>query len=81
MHMAAVYDGAACRLFQDGRQVAERKGVANRSAWPDDLFVGQYNERMLPDFQVFGRITGLAIYHRPLTAAEIAAAAGQRPGR
>lgn len=79
LHMAAVYDGQSCRLFQDGQLVAEQKGTVSQAVWPGDLYVGQYSGGVGPDFQVCGRITGLTIYHRPLAPAEIAAAAGKKP--
>jgi hypothetical protein len=79
IHVVAMYDGQSCRLFQDGRQVAERKEVVNQAVWPGDMFLGQYNESSLPDFQVLGRITGVKIYHRPLTSAEIAQGASKKP--
>jgi hypothetical protein len=78
-HLAAIFDGGALRLFQDGRRVAERSGEINRALWSGDLYVGQYSGMPGPDFQVFGCVAGVKIYHRPLAPAEIAAAANGRP--
>ena len=79
MHLVATYDGRACGVFQDGKQVAEAKGAVNAAPWPGDLIVGQYSGQNSPDYQAFGRIAGLKLYHRPLSAAEIAAAARTPP--
>ncbi len=78
-HLVGIYDGRGTRLFQDGRQVAQRPGVAARSLWSRELYIGQYSGQSGPEFQVFGRIAGVKLYHRPLEASEILAAAQDRP--
>lgn len=78
-HVVGTYDGRTVRLFQDGQKVAERTGAVNVSPWPGDLSIGQYSAIPAPEYQTFGRITGVKIYHRPLEPAEIAAAAQNRP--
>jgi hypothetical protein len=47
--------------------------------WPGELHVGQYSAGPAPSFQVTGRIAGLKIYHRALTADEAALAARAKP--
>jgi hypothetical protein len=79
IHLVGVYDGRATRLYEDGVQVAERGGAFNTAVWPGDLHVGQYSGTPGPEFQVTGRMTGVKIYHRPLTPAEIAEAAKAKP--
>jgi hypothetical protein len=79
VYLVGVYDGQAARLFEDGKLIAEKAGAANTAPWPGALHVGQYSGQPGAEFQVTGRIAGLKIYHRPLDAAEIAAAAKQPP--
>ena len=79
IHVVATFDGRTARLFQDGVQVAERAGSANTSRWAGDLCIGQYSGSPGPEFQVTGRIAGVQLYHRPLTAAEAAAQAATKP--
>ena len=79
VHLVGTFDGKSLRLFENGVQVAEAKGDIKTDAWPGDLHVGQYSAGPTPDFQVTGRIAGVKIYHRPLSAAEISAAAKTKP--
>lgn len=79
MHVAAVYDGQALSLYENGVQVAQRAASVNASVWPGELHVGQYSGQPGADYQVTGRIAGLKIYHRPLEVEEIAAEARQTP--
>jgi len=79
VHVVGTFDGRTARLFQDGRQVAEKAGQANTAPRNDALHVGQYSAQPAADFQVHGRLTGVKIYHRPLTAPEAAAAAKTKP--
>ena len=72
VHLAASYDGRMARLYQDGSLVGEQAGAANRAPFTGPLHVGQYSAGPNPDFQTTGRIRGLALYQRPLTAAELA---------
>jgi hypothetical protein len=69
------FDGTRARLFQDGQLVAERAGSFHTAPWPGELYVGQYSGAPAPSYQVVGGVKGVQIYHRPLRAAEIAAAA------
>jgi hypothetical protein len=78
-HLAGIYDGRGARLFQDGRQVAQRPGVAAGGLWSGELYIGQYSGQPVADYQVFGRIAGVKLYHRPLETSEILAAAEERP--
>jgi hypothetical protein len=78
LHMCAVYDGKAARLFQDGVQIAEKAGSFNQAPFGGELHVGQYSGQPGADFQVTGRVRGVKLYHRALDAAEIKAAA-ERP--
>lgn len=79
MHVAGTYDGRVVRLYEDGRPVAETAGAVQGAIWPGDLHVGQYSGSPGPDFQVHGRIAGVAIYHRALAPDEVAAAAQTPP--
>jgi len=77
-HLVGTFDGGACRLFQDGKLVAERAGNANRVPWNGPLVVGQYGA---PDatFQVTGWIAGMKIYNRVLQEKDAAAACQTKP--
>ncbi len=79
IHLVGTYDGRTVRLFQDGAKVAEASGRANTVIWPGELHVGQYSAQPGPEYQVTGRIVGVKLYHRPLEAAEAAAAASRDP--
>ena len=80
MHVVCTYDGHVARVYQDGVQVAEKAGIANTMPWAGDLLVGHYSGIPKdPAFQVTGKIAGLKIYHRAVTAAEAAAAARTKP--
>lgn len=79
IHVAGTFDGRTLRLFQDGAQVAEKAGEFVTAVWPGDLCIGQYSPQPGTEFQVTGRIAGVKIYHRPLEAGEIAAAAKAKP--
>jgi len=78
-HLTATFDGQVARIFQDGTLVATRAGKANPAPWPGELHVGQYSAGPAPSFQVAGRIAGLKIYHRALTADEAVLAARAKP--
>jgi len=79
IHVVGTCDGQTLRLFQDGVQVAERTANPSTAAWPGELHIGQYSGTPGPDYQVFGRITGLKLYHRPLDAAEATRTAQEKP--
>ncbi|MFH1265672.1 MAG: LamG-like jellyroll fold domain-containing protein, partial [Planctomycetota bacterium] len=79
IHVVGTFDGRSTRLFQDGAMVAEKIGSFNTAPWPGELRVGQYSARAGAEFQVTGRIAGVKIYHRPLSDAEVAAAAQTAP--
>jgi len=59
--------------------VAQRPGVAAGGLWSGELYIGQYSGQPGPDYQVFGRMAGVKLYHRPLEPSEILAAAQHRP--
>jgi mono/diheme cytochrome c family protein len=80
VHLAGTFDGQGLRLYADGVQVAEAKGDIRTDRWPGELHLGQYSAGPGPDFQMNGRLAGLKVYHRPLTATEIADAARTKPG-
>jgi hypothetical protein len=79
IHLVGTYDGRTARLFQDGAKVAETSGKASTVLWPGELHVGQYSAGPGPQYQVTGRIAGVKLYHRPLEAAEVAAARREAP--
>lgn len=79
MHVVAVYDGRALRVFQDGVKVAEQPGPVKTDPWPGELHLGAYSGSPGPEFQVAGRIAGLKIYHRAVAAEEAAATAKHKP--
>jgi len=74
VHLVGTYDGSKARLFQDGRLVAERDGIAVTTPWKGPLHVGQYSAGPADPYQVTGQIQGLRIYSRALPADEIAGA-------
>jgi len=78
-HVVGTFDGQTTRVFQDGQQVAERTGTSVTAPWPGALHVGQYSGGPRPEYQVTGRIAGVKIYHRVLTAEEAAHSAKQPP--
>lgn len=78
IHLVGTYDGTTARLFEDGVPVAEAKGVARSEAWNGPLHVGQYSGQPGAAYQVCGQMAGLKIYHRPLPAQEVLAAANNR---
>jgi hypothetical protein len=79
IHLAAVYDGQALKLYQNGEAVAECPASINTAPWTGELHVGQYSGQPSADFQVTGRMTGVRLYHRPLDAKEVEAEAKQTP--
>ncbi len=78
-HLVGTYDGQTCRLFQDGKQVAEQRGAAIQAPWRRPLHVGQYSGGPGPQYQVLGWVAGLKVYSRALAAADAQAAAGKPP--
>ncbi len=75
----ATADGRTARLYEDGKLLTETPGAVNTASWLGDLHVGQYSGMPGPEFQVTGRIVGVKLYHRPLNAEEVAAAARKLP--
>jgi hypothetical protein len=73
-HLVGTFDGRTCRLFQDGKPVAEAAGDAIRAPWPGPLFVGQYSGGPAPPYQVTGFISGLRMYNRAFAAVDAAKA-------
>ena len=77
MHLAGTFDGTQAHLYQDGKRVASVDcHGATTSSQP--LVVGQYSGNG-PAYQVNGDVTGVKIYHRALTAEEVAEKAVNRP--
>lgn len=79
IHLAGSFDGRMASLYQDGQLVAEKSGSFTTAPWAGSLLVGQYSGQPGPDYQVTGAITGFNLYHRPLTKAEVAETAKQKP--
>jgi hypothetical protein len=79
IHLVATVDGQTARLFQDGQPVAEAKGNVQTERWPGDLFVGTYGASPGPGFVTTGQFAGFTLYHRILSADEIARLAQERP--
>ena len=78
-HLIGTYDGQACRLFQDGKLVAQKGGAAIRAPWNRPLHVGNYSGGPGPQYQVLGWFSGLKVYGRALSAADAQAAAKTPP--
>jgi len=78
-HLVCTYDGQTCRLFQDGKQVAEQRGAAIQAPWRRPLHVGQYSGGPGPQYQVLGWVAGLKVYGRALPAGDAQAAAHKPP--
>jgi hypothetical protein len=77
-HLVGTFNGSQAELYQDGKRVAS---VACHSATPalgQSLVIGQYASRG-PQYQTNGAVAGLHIYHRALTAEEIAEKAKDHP--
>ena len=79
VHLVGTYDGRTARLFQDGVPVAQTAGTAKITPWVGELHIGQYSAQPAAEFQVFGRISGVKIYHRLLQPSEIAEASEAPP--
>lgn len=78
-HLVGIYDGQTLRLYQDGALVAEQVGAMSTAAFAGELLIGQYSGSPGEPYQVRGRIAGVKLYHRALSADEIARAAKQPP--
>jgi hypothetical protein len=74
IHLLVTFDGQQSRVFQDGVQVASRECKPDRAPWPGPLFVVQYGPAPSEPYQVKGRLAGVRIYQRALTAEEALAA-------
>ena len=79
VNLVGTFDGNTCRLFQDGKLVAEQGGAAIRTVWPGPLHVGQYSGDPSAPFQVLGQVAGVKIYNRALPAEDAAAGAKSKP--
>ena len=55
-----------------GKEVGKVACSPNRTPWPGPLFVGQYSATPGPQYQVTGRIAGVRIYQRALSAEYVA---------
>lgn len=76
-HLVGTFDGSQAHLYQDGERVASVAcHGATTSTQP--LVIGQYSSNG-PAYQVEGAVTGLNLYHRALTADEVAEKAANRP--
>jgi hypothetical protein len=79
-HLVCTYNGRVAELYQNGRRVASTACAPNPEAWRGPLVIGQYSQQQ-PSFQVSGRIGGVRIYRRALSAKEAAEAfKGGPPG-
>jgi len=78
-HLVGTFDGRTCRLFQDGRLVAEKAGSALHTPWKRPLHVGQYSGGPGAPFQVTGWFAGLRIYSRALSPEDARAASQAKP--
>ena len=79
IHMVGTFDGYTARLYQDSNLLAEKSGSFITTPWPGQLHIGQYSGGPSPAFQVNGKIRGVRIHHRQLSAEEIAAEANETP--
>ena len=70
-HLVCTYNGRLARLYQNGRQVASVPCAPNSAPWRGPLVIGQYAQPQ-ESFQVIGRIGGVKIYRRALSAKEAA---------
>jgi len=73
-HVVATFDGHRARVFQNGVKVADCDCLPDRAPWQGPLIVGQYSGAVEGGFQVRGRIAGLRVYSRAISAEEAAAA-------
>jgi hypothetical protein len=69
--VAGTWDGLRARAYQDGTEVANVPCLPNRTPWPGDLHIGQYSAVPGPPYQVTGRVRGVRVYQRALSAEEI----------
>ena len=74
IHVVGTCDGQTARLFEDGKQVAEKIGAVNAAPFAGALHVGQYSGGPGPGFQVTGYIAGVKVYNRVMQPQEITAA-------
>jgi len=81
LHIVGTFDGRTARLYQNGQLVAEKTGTAAPAQFGGPLHVGQYSGGPAGSYQVIGRMRGLKVYERVLTADDAKAAfeAGRRP--
>ena len=60
--LTATWDGKTRRLYENGKLVAEKTGVAINTPWLGGLYVGQYSGVREPGFQVYGEFSDVRIY-------------------
>ena len=72
-HLVCTYNGQTAEVFQDGKRVARTACIPRGGEYGGPLVVGQYSTSDAT-FQVMGRIAGVKIYRRAVSAAQ---AAGQ----
>ena len=70
IHLVGTFDGHTARLYENGRLVARKSGVANLARWGGPLHLGQYSAAPAPAYQVLGQVRGLKVYARALSPAE-----------
>jgi hypothetical protein len=75
-HLVGTFDGQTARVYENGKQVAEKSGAPKLAPFTGALHVGHYSARPSDaPYQVTGMIAGLKIYNRILSQQEIEAAA------
>lgn len=74
MHIVGVYDGKRASLYQDGKLVASTPCAANLTPYGGPMLIGQY-ATPAEQYQTKGRIAGVKIYGRAISAPEAAEAA------
>jgi hypothetical protein len=75
--LAATFDGQTARLYENGRLVGVRTGGQPLGSWRGPLHVGQYSAQPGSPYQMEGKIQGVRIFHRVLSAQEISELAAQ----
>jgi len=80
-HIAATYDGATARLYQDGKLVAETTGMVNGLPWEKPMHVGQYSAGPNDSYQFKGYIADVKIYNRVLSDEDTRTAVRKLPGK
>jgi len=79
-HLIGIFDGQKARLYQDGKLVATNACDPIRTPWRGQFHVGQYSGGPAAPYQVIGRISGVKVYNRALSAKDVSAAFAAAPG-